>query len=172
MSIEPSHVLESIGLEQNLARGSIRFSLGRQTTEEDIDYVLDIIPEIVKQYGWEKFRQVEAEITQEVAELDDVVNATGGGVVTREENVHELKKKGKLVWLKANTDTLLQRIGNDQYRPSLTGKSPREDLETVLAERTPIYERVADFIINTETKRPQEVAEVIAELYAKQRFAQ
>jgi len=130
------------------------------------------IPEIVKQYGWEKFRQVEAEITQEVAELDDVVNATGGGVVTREENIGELKKKGRLVWLKANTDTLLQRIGNDQYRPSLTGKSPREDLETVLAERTPIYERVADFIINTETKRPQEVAEVIAELYTEQRFAQ
>ena len=130
------------------------------------------IPEIVKQYGWEKFRQVEKEITQEVAELDDVVNATGGGVVTREENIHELKKKGRLVWLKANTDTLLKRIGNDRYRPSLTGKSPREDLETVLPERTPIYERVAEFIINTETKRPEEVAEVIAELYAEQRSAQ
>ncbi len=52
-SIEPSHVLESIGLEQRLARGSIRFSLGRYTTEEDIDYLLDVVPPCVKQ--WRSF---------------------------------------------------------------------------------------------------------------------
>jgi len=122
------------------------------------------IPEIVSRYGWEKFREVEEQITREVAELDNVVNATGGGVVTREKNIHQLKKKGKLVWLKANLDTLLRRIGDDQYRPSLTGRSPREDLEAVLTERAPIYQRVADFIVDTEGKRPEEVAEAIIEL--------
>jgi len=145
--------------------------LGKQFIEMDELIVQRIgldIPEIVKRYGWDKFREVEEEVIREVAELDNVVNATGGGVVTREENVRELKKKGKLVWLKADTDTLLRRIGNDEYRPSLTGRSPREDLEAVLAERTPIYEQVADFIIDTEGKKPEEVAEAIAKQYSEQ----
>jgi len=143
--------------------------LGKQFIEMDeliVQRLGQTIPEIVQRYGWQKFRDVEAEITHEVAGLDNVVNATGGGVVTREENIRELKKKGKLVWLKADLDTLLRRIGgNDQSRPSLTGKPQREDMEAVLAERSPIYERVADFIVDTEDKMPEEVAEAIAKMY-------
>lgn len=149
--------------------------LGKQFIEMDeliVQRLGQSIPEIVNRYGWQKFRDVEEEITREVAGWDNVVNATGGGVVTREENIRELKQKGKLVWLKANTDTLLRRIGNDQSRPSLTGKSPREDMEAVLAERSPIYQRVADFIVDTEGKMPEEVAEAIAKLYTEQRLAQ
>jgi len=129
------------------------------------------IPEIVAQYGWGKFREAEAEITREVAELDNVVNATGGGVVTREENVRELKRKGKLVWLKADIDTLLRRIGDNQSRPSLTGKPPQEDPAVVLAERTPIYQRCADVTIDTEDKSPEEVAEAIARVYSERGWA-
>ena len=149
--------------------------LGKQFIEMDeliVQRLGQSIPEIVNRYGWEKFRDVEEEITREVAGWDNVVNATGGGVVTREENIRELKQKGKLVWLKANTDTLLRRIGNDQSRPSLTGKSPREDMEAVLAERSPIYQRVADFIVDTEGKMPEEIAEAIAKLYTEQGLVQ
>ena len=149
--------------------------LGKRFIEMDeliVQRLGQSIPEIVNRYGWEKFRDVEEEITREVAGWDNVVNATGGGVVTREENIRELKQKGKLVWLKANTDTLLRRIGNDQSRPSLTGKSPREDMEAVLAERSPIYQRVADFIVDTEGKMPEEIAEAIAKLYTEQGLVQ
>jgi cysteine desulfurase len=48
MNIEPSHVLAAIGVRRDLAHGSLRFSLGRPTTEEDIAYVLEILPGIVK----------------------------------------------------------------------------------------------------------------------------
>ncbi len=44
---EPSHVLTAIGLPVDLGQGSIRFSLGRLTTEDDINYVLDVFPRIV-----------------------------------------------------------------------------------------------------------------------------
>ena len=148
--------------------------LGKQFIEMDELIVQRVglsIPEIVKRYGWEKFREVEGEISCEVAGLDNVVNATGGGVVTREKNIQELKKKGKLVWLKASLDTLLRRIGNDQSRPSLTGRSQQEDMEVVLAERSPIYERVADFIIDAEDKEPQEIVEAIIKVYTEQGFA-
>ncbi|MFQ5808370.1 MAG: cysteine desulfurase NifS [Armatimonadota bacterium] len=48
-SLEPSHVLAAMGLELELAYTSVRFSLGRQTTEEDIDYVLAELPRAVEQ---------------------------------------------------------------------------------------------------------------------------
>jgi cysteine desulfurase len=47
-SVEVSHVLSAIGLEATMARGTIRFSLGRETTEEDIDRVLDVLPPVVR----------------------------------------------------------------------------------------------------------------------------
>lgn len=122
------------------------------------------IPEMVAEYGWQKFRDTEEAVTREAAKQDNIVLATGGGVVTREQNVRELKRKGKLVWLKADRDTLLRRIGDDQSRPSLTGQPPEADLTAVLAERTPIYQEAADFTIDTEGRSPGEIAEAIARL--------
>jgi shikimate kinase len=119
------------------------------------------IPEMVEKYGWSKFRDIEAEITSEVAERDNIVNATGGGVVTRGENVMKLKKAGVLVWLKASVDTLLERIGEDTTRPLLVGKTQREDMEITLKERKPLYKRTADLVVDTENKTPEEVAEAI-----------
>jgi cysteine desulfurase len=47
-SLEPSHVLTAIGLPHELAHGSLRLTLGRATTEADIDRMLDVLPGIVK----------------------------------------------------------------------------------------------------------------------------
>jgi len=47
-TLEPSHVLRAMGVDPVDAQGSIRFSLGRDTSKEDIDYVLDVLPPIVK----------------------------------------------------------------------------------------------------------------------------
>lgn len=47
-SLDPSHVLLAIGLEQERAHGSIRFSLGRENTEEDVDYVVEKLTEVIK----------------------------------------------------------------------------------------------------------------------------
>lgn len=46
-SLDPSHVLLAIGLSHEIAHGSLRLTVGRDTTEEDIDYVLEVLPEIV-----------------------------------------------------------------------------------------------------------------------------
>jgi len=46
-AIEPSHVLTAMGLSADRARGSIRFSLGKQTTTEDVDFALKLVPEVV-----------------------------------------------------------------------------------------------------------------------------
>lgn len=47
-TLEPSHVLRAVGLKHEEAHGSLLFTLGRQNTEEEVDYVIRIMPEIVK----------------------------------------------------------------------------------------------------------------------------
>ena len=47
-SLEPSHVLLAIGLSADLAQGSLRITLGRENTEEDVDYVLSVLPGLVE----------------------------------------------------------------------------------------------------------------------------
>ncbi|MBQ3695229.1 MAG: cysteine desulfurase NifS, partial [Synergistaceae bacterium] len=46
-SLDPSHVLLALGLKHEMAHGSLRFTIGRLTTDEHIDYVLNVLPEIV-----------------------------------------------------------------------------------------------------------------------------
>ena len=47
-SLEPSHVLVGIGLQAQMAQGSLRLTLGRGNTDEEIDYVLSLIPQMVE----------------------------------------------------------------------------------------------------------------------------
>jgi len=47
-TLDPSHVLTAMGISHEVAHGSIRFSLGRDTTEENIDYVLEVLPPIIE----------------------------------------------------------------------------------------------------------------------------
>lgn len=123
------------------------------------------IPEIVERYGWAKFRDIEEEITSEVAGRDNIINATGGGIVTIEKNIEKLKKTGILVWLKAGVDTLVKRIGEDTERPPLvSGRTRREDIEITLAQRKPLYQKAADLVVDTESKTPEEVADLVMSL--------
>jgi len=131
------------------------------------------IPEMVARYGWSKFRDIEEEITGEVAGLDNTVNAAGGGVVTREKNIAKLKESGVLVWLKASLDTLLERIAEDNERPPLVeGRSRWGDMEMTLEERKPLYQQAADLVVNTENKTPEEVADLVINLLTIRGFTQ
>lgn len=46
-SLEPSHVLLAIGLPHEIAHGSLRLTLGKDNTQEDVDYILEVLPQIV-----------------------------------------------------------------------------------------------------------------------------
>ena len=46
-SLDPSHVLLAIGLKHEVAHGSLRLSLSENTTEEDVDYILEVLPPII-----------------------------------------------------------------------------------------------------------------------------
>lgn len=120
------------------------------------------IPEIVEKYGWDYFRDQESTIVEEVSLLENKVISTGGGVVTRAKNISALKKNGVVILLNASVEVLLDRIGDDSNRPSLTNKSTRkEEIEELLKQRKRLYEEAADEIIDTSKLSPDEVVNQI-----------
>lgn len=122
------------------------------------------IPEIVKQYGWNKIRELENEVIKDTTTEDNVIISTGGGVVVKEENIALLKKNGKIFWLTCGVATLVKRVGNDPKRPSLTDKkTPLEEIEEVLKQREKLYQQAADVIIDTENTTPENVVSKIME---------
>lgn len=65
-SLDPSHVLLALGLKHEVAHGSLRLSIGDETTDEDIDYILEVVPKVVKRLRdmsplWERICKEETE---------------------------------------------------------------------------------------------------------------
>ena len=117
------------------------------------------IPEIVESKGWDYFREFESGVIKEISKEDDCIIDAGGGVVLREENIKNLKKNAKIVLLKADVKIIAERIKDDTKRPSLTGeKSFIDEINEVLNERKPLYEKAADFSVDTSNLTPEEVA--------------
>jgi shikimate kinase len=146
--------------------------LGRELVEMD-DLIARkagmSIPEIVARHGWTKFRDIEAELTPAVSRRNNAIISAGGGVVTRENNIKELKRNGVLVWLNASVDSLLERIGQDPGRPPfVNGRSQRDDMSLTLAERESLYQQAAEFTVDTEHKTPEAVANEIIGLLKQQ----
>ena len=120
------------------------------------------IPDFVRQFGWDRFRDLESDVCREVSNRNGLVIDTGGGIILREQNIKALKANGRLFWLTAEVETIRRRIGDDTHRPSLTGgKSFTDEIEEVLRERGPIYQAAADDVIATDGRRPVEVAEAV-----------
>jgi shikimate kinase len=123
------------------------------------------IETIVSRHGWECFRTIEKALIKELSTGIELVIATGGGVVMDEENIRNLKKRGFIVWLNAKAEVLKKRMVRDQrsgkLRPSLTGSDPLEEIMKVLNDRTSYYQKASDFVVDTSSLFPREVAALI-----------
>ena len=80
-----------------------------------------------------------------------------------------LKMNGRIFFMRAGFETLLKRVRADESRPLLknTGKTA-ETLGKLLEMRTPVYEHVADYIVDTDGKSVDEVADEIIALLQKE----
>lgn len=146
--------------------------LGRTVVSTDAEIVKRAnlpVPEIVKQFGWDHFRDLESAVCRDFAARDQLIIDTGGGAILRPENVAVLQTNGMLVWLTATVDTITRRIGGDTQRPSLTGtKSFTEEIRDVLTERTPKYQAAATHVVSTDGVSTAEVAERILRLMPRE----
>lgn len=108
------------------------------------------ISDIFEIEGEEGFRTRETRILEEISEHQDAVIATGGGIVLSPYNRQVMKRKGTVVYLKASIDLLLARTRHDKNRPLLQGPNRKQNLTKLLNEREPLYEEIADIIVQSK----------------------
>jgi shikimate kinase len=128
--------------------------LGREFI--DTDHAIETrtgrtIAEIFETEGEPGFRRIEAETIEAVSRSGAVISL-GGGALTPSGSVERLGEVGRLVYLRASVDRLIQRIGDPSSRPLLAGLDPAErraKVEALLEERRENYER-ADHIIDAD----------------------
>ena len=117
------------------------------------------IAEFFAEKGEAAFRQVESEVLADLLKTDRVVS-TGGGVVVSQRNRDLLKTNPDNIYLKADFETLYQRIAadKDNQRPLFLNKS-KEELATIFQERQAWYEEVASRVLDVTKLSPEEITE-------------
>ena len=117
------------------------------------------IARFFEEKGEAAFRQVESEVLDDLLKTDQVVS-TGGGVVISPRNRALLKQNPDNIYLKADFETLYQRIlaDKDNQRP-LFLKNSKEDLAVIFKERQAWYEEVANQIVDVSSLNPDEIIE-------------
>ncbi len=139
--------------------------LGKKLVE--LDNLIELkagkpIPDIFHEDGEAAFRQLEIEVTREVASSRNQVIACGGGVVLNQINIGRLKEEGIVVYLAASPEVILQRVSDDSsVRPLLENNNKALTIRELLRFRQPLYERAADIRIDTSEMDVETVAEQI-----------
>lgn len=114
------------------------------------------IAEIFRDEGEPAFRERERAAVQALAERSRTVIATGGGLVTYQDNLASLKSHALVVCLWASPEAIFERVRGHNHRPLLHDPDPLAKIRALLATREPFY-RQADVLINTEFRSVQEV---------------
>jgi len=107
------------------------------------------ISQIFERYGEPAFRDGERKVIARLLAEAPHVMATGGGAFMDPATRQRLKEGAVTIWLRAPVDVLLARTGRRDNRPLLQGGDPRETLERLLAERSPVY-ALADHTLDSE----------------------
>ena len=117
------------------------------------------IADFFAEKGEVAFRQVESEVLDDLLKTDHVVS-TGGGVVISQRNRDLLKTNPDNIYLKADFDTLYQRIAadKDNQRPLFLNNS-KEELREIFQERQAWYEEVASRVLDVTKLSPEEIIE-------------
>ena len=117
------------------------------------------IAEFFAEKGEEAFRQVESEVLADLLKTDRVVS-TGGGVVISQRNRDLLKTNPDNIYLKADFETLYQRIAadKDNQRPLFLNNN-KEELREIFQERQAWYEEVASRVLDVTKLSPEEIIE-------------
>ncbi|HLU20533.1 MAG TPA: shikimate kinase [Pusillimonas sp.] len=109
------------------------------------------------------FRKRETQLLDHYSQQKGIVLATGGGAVLAEVNRAMLKQRGLVVYLRANSDELYQRVARDRQRPLLQTDNPRARVAELLTQRAPLYEEVATLTFDTgSTPIPQAVQQLVS----------
>jgi len=119
------------------------------------------IPFIFEKEGEAGFRQRERETLETLSALERIVLATGGGAVLLEENRRVLAARGRVVYLQTSVAQQAHRVRYGRHRPLIAQGDPAQRLGQLMDARAPLYESIADFVVATDGRRVQHVAEAV-----------
>jgi shikimate kinase len=122
------------------------------------------IPWIFDMEGEEGFRDRESAVLDELSLGQDMIIATGGGIILRSKNRAIMKSSGYVCYLTASIEQLVERTARDKKRPLLQVENPRQKIIDLVALRDPLYREAADFVINTDRRSPKLGAQEISAL--------
>ena len=122
------------------------------------------VPMIFEYEGEAGFREREKDILRELVNKQNIVLATGGGIILSESNRELLAKNGIVIYLKSNQKDLVLRMKNDKTRPLLKNGNVELIIKKLCQEREPLYEEIADFKVVTKNKRIYEVVNEIVRI--------
>jgi shikimate kinase len=156
-------------------KSTIAVALARRLAWAAVDADVEIerragrtIREIFEAGGEAAFRAVERRVMSDLLSGERRVVAAGGGAVLDADTRRELACAGPVVWLRASCETILARLAGDAStpgrRPSLTDQEPRAEIESLLAQREPLYRGLALFAVDTDGRSPDEI---VAEIWAR-----
>jgi len=114
--------------------------------------------------GEEGFRLREQNLLMDIIDQQKLVIATGGGIVLRKKNRHLLQQLGRVVYLRSNPKDLILRLKDDNTRPLIQNVDLAKKFNDLIKEREPLYMEIADFIINTNNKKINEIKKELLEL--------
>ena len=147
-----------------MGAGKSTIARGLDTNYLDMDSLIEerlgmSIAEFFAEKGEGAFRQIESEVLADLLQKDQVVS-TGGGVVISQRNRDLLKTNPDNIYLKADFETLYQRISadKDNLRPLFLNNS-KEKLAAIFQERQYWYEEAASRVLDVTKLSPEEIIE-------------
>ena len=135
-------------------------------TDDAIEEMTEMkMVDIFREFGEEKFRQMETAYFCEKAKQPGQIFSTGGGIVIGEKNRKVLLNNGICFLLDALPQTLADRIHNTTKRPLLRDNNNLEDrLQTIWNNRSKFYKGCANHVIKTDDLKPQQVLDKILKI--------
>ena len=122
------------------------------------------IPRIFEEHGEETFRRYEREVITRLAERNNTVIATGGGLLVDHDHMDTIKQYSMVFCLWASSESIWRRVKDQSHRPLLQTEDPKQRISDLMEERKPAYGR-ADMLVNTAYRSAKDVAQLILSQY-------
>ena len=117
--------------------------------------------------GEEGFRKRESQLLKEIVSNKNIVLSTGGGAVLDPENRKLLSDNGIIIYLKSTAEKLYRRIADDKRRPLIQTDDRLNKIKKILEEREPLYQSLANEIIETQELSIKQITQKILDLISK-----
>ena len=119
-----------------------------------------LLKDIIKEKGLEGFIEIENKVNLEI-KAEETIIATGGSVIYGKEAMSHLSNIGTVIYIKLSMENLKDRLGNMKQRGVALKRG--QNLEDLYEERTPLYEKYSDIIVNSDGKSIEELLNIIIE---------